>query len=97
MSRIISIHTPRGYKFELNNVIVAEGEYDSGRFLLVDSDDVTEHVNGMAALRYLTEKTIPGYYDRPVMNNPLTAPTKINKFKQHPALVGVTKEVMFAK
>ena len=97
MTRIISTPTPHGYRFQLNSVTIGEGEYDSGKFLLVDDDDVTEHVNGMAALRYLTEKKIPGYYSQPVRNDPLTTPPKIDRFKKHPALANVTKEVMFAK
>ncbi len=96
-NRIISLHTPRGYRFELNSVTIGEGEYGGGKFLLIDSDELTEHENGMAALRFLTQKHLPGYYSRPVKNNPLEAPMPITKFKNHPALKGVTKEVMFAK
>lgn len=96
-TRILSIHTPRGYKFELNSVTIGEGEYDSGMFLLLDGDTITEHENGMAALQYLTRKHIPDYYSRPVRNNPLDQPTPITKFKRHPALKGVTRDVMFAK
>lgn len=95
--RILSIHTPRGYKFELNSVIIGEGEYDGGLFLLLDGDSITEHTNGMAALQHLTRKHIPDYYTRPVKNNPAAAPTPITNFKQHPALKGVTRDVMFAK
>lgn len=63
----------------------------------MDGDSLTEHRNGMAALQYLTQKHLPDYYNRPVKNNPLDAPTPITNFKQHPALKGVTRDVMFAK
>jgi hypothetical protein len=95
--RILSTPTPRGYKFMLNSVVIGEGEYDKGVFLLIDDSDVTEHRNGMAALHHLTRKHLPDYYARPVKNNPFVAPAPISNFKHHPALKGVTKEVMFAK
>lgn len=98
MKKIISIHTEKGYRFELGDQTIAEGEYIDGKFVLVDTDDMTEHGNGMMALSFLNLKYNPEYYDQPV-KRPVVfdPPTTISKFKKHPALANVTKEVMFAK
>lgn len=97
MKRITSIHTVKGYRFELGRQLIAEGEYSDGKFILIDTDDITEHANGMTALSFLNMKYNPEYYDQPVKSYNVIPPTNVDKFKKHPALVGVTKEVMFAK
>jgi hypothetical protein len=97
MKRINTIHTPQGYRFLLDDVILGEGEYENGKFVLIEQDDLTEHNNGMQALSYLTGKHIPEFYQRPVRHDVLATPAPLQKFKSHPALVNVTKEVMFAK
>lgn len=97
MKRIETIHTPKGYKFLLDNHMLGEGEYDGGKFLLFEDNDITEHDNAMIAMLHLNKKHNPEYYNRPV--KPLTAVprTETSKYKNHPALAGVTTEVMFAK
>jgi hypothetical protein len=96
--RIVSYHTPKGYIFLLGDKTIAEGEWSDGVFFLLDQNDITEHDNGMCALIHLNKRYLPGFYETPVRNNIAEMPsTKINRFKQHPALAGVTKKVMFAK
>jgi hypothetical protein len=98
MSRITSIQTPAGYKFALNEVELAEGEWSSGMFLLIDNDSMTEHINGMAALDYLNRKYNPAYFTRPLRHAPQpNQSSDLSRFKKHPALADVTMEVMFAK
>lgn len=97
MQRIVSIHIPNGYRFELNQQVIAEGEYTGGKFILLDDDDVTEHDNGMLALSFLNRKYNPDYYNQPVRQELSVPSTTIDRFKKHPALANVTKEVMFAK
>lgn len=98
MKKILTIHLPNGYRFQLGKQVIAEGEYADGKFVLLDTDDVTEHVNGMAALSFLNLKYNPEYYEQPVKRGlDVTPQTDIDRFKKHPALANVTKEVMFAK
>lgn len=97
MKRIQTIHTAKGYQFLLNDVMLGEGEYDGGKFLLIESDDLTEHDNGMLAMLYLNKKHNPDFYKQPVKPFNDIQKVDVNKFKKHPALAEVTMEVMFAK
>lgn len=98
MERIISIHTPAGYKFELGDCELAEGEWCHGTFVLIDKDTMTEHANGMAALNYLNQKYNPAYFSRPLRHLPSPVqPSDVSKFRKHPALADVTIDVMIAK
>lgn len=98
MSRIISSQTPCGYKFILGDVEIAEGEWSSGTLMLVDTDSITEHINGMAALHFLNMKHNPSHFARPLRHSPQPVErSDVSKFRKHPALADVTIEVMFTK
>jgi len=97
MKRIETIHTPKGYKFLLDSKLLGEGEYDNGKFLLFEDEDISEHENGMIAMLHLNKKHNPDFYKQPVKQVNIVPAVSPSKFKSHPALAGVTKEVMFAK
>lgn len=97
MKRIQTIHTHNGYQFLLDDVVLGEGEYENGKFTLIEQDDLTEHDNGMIAMLYLNKKHNPDFYKQPVKPFNEVPRTDTSKYKNHPALAGVTKEVMFAK
>lgn len=97
MKRIQTIHTNNGYQFLLDDVVLGEGEYDNGKFMLLEQDDLTEHDNGMVAMLYLNKKHNPNFYKQPVKPFNEVPRTDTSKYKKHPALAGVTMEVMFAK
>ena len=97
MKRIQTIHTVKGYQFLLDNTILGEGEYEGGKFLLIEQDDLTEHDNGMLAMLYLNKKHNPEFYKQPVKPFNDIPKADVTKFKKHPALADVTMEVMFAK
>ena len=97
MKRIQTIHTNNGYRFLLDDILLGEGEYENGKFTLIEHDDLTEHDNGMLAMLYLNKKHNPSFYKQPVKPFNEVPRTDTSKFKNHPALAGVTTEVMFAK
>ena len=86
-------HTNDGYEFYLSGKFIAIGAYTKLGFELSELDEsVTVHGNGVVASVYLKEKYIPNFYqgNQRFVPKPYIQPFEMSKFKNHPALKGVS-------
>jgi len=87
-----------GYGFFLDEEELAVGEYENGKFILVEDDDITSHPNAMIALQYLRRKFTPTFYTRTLIRPQVedTSKTTITRYKGHIALQTIDKETFHA-
>jgi len=92
-------HLEQGYAFLLDGEEVAVGEYDnSGSFMLIENDDITQWTNAMLGLSYLRRKFTPKFYTRTILREFVEdkSKTTISRYKGHIALQTIDKETFHA-
>ena len=96
MKTVYASPITNGYDFFIDQQLIATGEYGDGMFVLMDSNETTEHCNGMVAMSYLSSKYIPEYSTFAAAKAEAVVDVDINQYRKHPALKDITLEVMHA-